>query len=303
MKPVLYAFPDDESFADALARTCDLEHAHLEWRHFPDGESLVTLKGDCADRDVIVLCSLTQPDAKTLPLYFLAATARELGAQRVGLVAPYLAYMRQDERFQHGQSRSAHLYAKLMSGTFDWLLTVDPHLHRVSSLDQIYSIPARAVSAMPAVAEWIRANVETPIIIGPDAESRQWVEPVARATNAPFIVLEKKRHGDRQVEVSAVDPALVRGRTPVVLDDIVSSGQTFIEVLNNLARAKINGATCIAVHALLARDTLAALLHAGARRIVSTNTVPHETNTIDVVPLVAAALNEMLRTATVNSKS
>lgn len=290
MKPLLYTFPDDEPFARPLARACDLERARLQWRHFPDGESLITLEGDCAGRDVIVVCTLTHPDTKTLPLYFFAATARELGARRIGLVAPYLAYMRQDERFHPGQSRSAHHYAELLSATFDWLVTVDPHLHRIPSLEQIYSIPAQTVSAMPAVAEWISANVEAPVIIGPDAESSQWVEPVARATGAPSIVLEKIRHGDRHVEVSPLDASLVRGRTPVVLDDIASSGRTFVEVLNHLARAGAHGATCIAVHALFAGDAQACLMRAGARRIVSTNTVVHETNAIDVVPLVAAAL-------------
>lgn len=295
MKPLLYVFPDDEVFARKLAPQLDVERAAFEWRRFPDRESLITLHGDCSGRDVIVMCALTDADLKTLPLYFVAATARELGAKRVGLVAPYLAYMRQDERFHPGQSRSACSYAELLSTTFDWLVTVDPHLHRIPSLDQIYSIPTDAVSAMPAVAEWIRANIREPVLIGPDAESSQWVDVVARILGAPSIVLQKVRHGDRHVEVSDLDPALVRERTPVVLDDIASSGRTFVEVLKKLSAAGIKDATCIAVHALFADSADETLIAAGAGRVISTNTVPHETNAIDVAPAVAAAIGKFLQ--------
>lgn len=295
MKPLLYVFPDDEAFADNLVPHLDVERAAFEWRRFPDRESLITLQGACNGRAVVVLCTLTDADVKTLPLYFLATTARELGAKRVGLVAPYLAYMRQDERFHSGQSRSAYSYAELLSTTFDWLVTVDPHLHRIASLDQIYSIPTNAVSAMPAIAEWIRASVREPVLIGPDAESSQWVDVVARMLGAPSIILQKVRHGDRHVEVSDLDPALVRERTPIVLDDIASSGRTFVEVLKKLSAAGINGATCVAVHALFADSADETLIAAGAGRVISTNTVPHETNAIDVAPAVAAAIEKFLQ--------
>jgi ribose-phosphate pyrophosphokinase len=109
-----------------------------------------------------------------------------------------------------------------------------------------------------------------------------------------MIVLTKVRHGDRHVEVSTVDPTLVRNRTPIVIDDIASSGRTFAEVLKQLAVAGIHDATCIAVHALFAEGAEDALRDAGARRIVSTNTVPHETNAIDVAPLVVSAVTKFL---------
>jgi ribose-phosphate pyrophosphokinase len=294
MKPLVYAFPDSETFARRLVEALAASYATLSWRRFPDRESLVTLQGECRGRTVIIVCTLSEADTKTLPLYFAAATARELGATQVGLVAPYLAYMRQDHRFGDGQARSAHHYAKLLSSAFDWLVTVDPHLHRIAALDEIYSIPTHTVSAMPAVAEWIRTHIADPIVIGPDSESSQWVEPVARSLGAPSIVLEKVRRGDRDVSVSALDVTRVRGRNPVVVDDIASSGRTFIEVVKQLSTAGIHDVTCIAVHALFADDAMEQLRGAGARRIVSTNTVPHETNEIDVLSLVAEAVGSRL---------
>lgn len=298
---LILPFPDDSKLGQQLAHNLAATLGAIEWHRFPDHESLITLKGECAGRDAIIVCTLNDGDLKTLPLYFAAATARELGARRVGLVAPYLAYMRQDHRFRAGQSRSAHAYAELLSTTFDWLAAVDPHLHRIGTLDEIYSIPTLAISTMPTVSEWIRANVANPVIIGPDRESAQWVEQVAARLGVPHVVLEKVRHGDREVEVSAVDRAAIRDRSPVIIDDIASSGQTMIEVLKQLAALGVSDATCIAVHALLSEQAEDALRRAGAARIVSTNTIKHRTNAIDVNATIVAAVQAWLRDTRINS--
>ena len=294
MKPLVFRFPDDDRLTQKLIEHLDAEVGTLEWHRFPDRESLITLHGDCAGRDVVVICTLSDPDAKSLPLYFAASAARELGARRIGLVAPYLGYMRQDQRFRPGESRSAHSYAKFLSATFDWLVTIDPHLHRLGSLDEIFSVPAVAVSAMPAVSDWIRSHVQNPVLLGPDRESAQWAERVALSLGAPCVVLDKVRSGDRDVKVSAPNPAIMRSGNPVIVDDIASSGHTLAQVLGQLAALGVHNITCVVVHALFAEAADEAILAAGARQIISTNTVPHATNGIDVAPLISSALDRLL---------
>lgn len=294
MKPLVFYFPDDDSLAQKFVGHLDVELGALEWHRFPDRESLVTLHGDCAGRDVVVICTLSDPDTKSLPLYFAARTARELGARRVGLVAPYLGYMRQDQRFLPGQSRSAHAYAKFLSASFDWLVTVDPHLHRLGSLGEIFSAPTVAVSAMPAVSDWIRTHVQNPVLVGPDRESAQWAENVARSLGARCIVLDKVRSGDREITMTAPDPAVVRSGNPVVIDDIASSGRTLAQVAKGLVALGVENLTCVIVHALFVDKAYEAVLAAGARRIVSTNTVSHTSNSIDVAPLMSTAIRQFL---------
>src|SRR3546814_2966154 len=82
-----------------------------------------------------------------LPLRFAARAAREFGARSVGLIAPYLGYMRQDTRFHPGEAVSTPLFAQFLEEAFDWLVTVDPHLHRVERLQSLYRIPTAHVSA------------------------------------------------------------------------------------------------------------------------------------------------------------
>lgn len=289
MKPLLFSLDAPHELAGSLLRHSGFDAAEIERRQFPDGESYVRLLTPVAGRDVVLLCSLDRPDTKTLPLLFAAGGARTQGARTVGLAAPYLAYMRQDKAFRQGEAVTSVTYSRLLSSHFDWLVTVDPHLHRNPRLDAIYSIPAIAASAITPVAEWIVKNVERPFLVGPDSESEQWVEKIARLAGAPYTVLQKTRQGDREVSIEGMKAPIPADATPVIIDDIASSARTMIEAVRLL---KPNGQAplCIAVHALFAGDAFPKLLEAGPSAIVSTNTVAHQSNAIDVSAVIGEAI-------------
>lgn len=293
MTALMVPLPGNEKLTDDLAHRVGGDVATLVTRTFPDGESYLRYETPVAGRSVVLVCTLDRPDDKLLPLLFAAAAARDLKAAKVGLIAPYLAYMRQDRRFQPGEAITSNAFAKIVSGGIDWLLTVDPHLHRHSSLADIYSVPAEVVHAAPLISGWIRSFVERPLLIGPDAESEQWVAAVAEAAEAPHLVLHKIRHGDREVEVSVPDVVRWRSHTPVIVDDIVSTAQTMIETIGHLKRAGMQPPVCIAVHGIFAGTAYDELIAAGAGKVVTTNTVAHLSNAIDVVPLLADGLTHM----------
>ena len=288
--PVFIPLPGNEEMAAALASRTRGDVVLPVTRQFPDGETYLKLDGHMRGRPVVLVCTLDRADAKFLPLVFAAETARELGAARVGLVAPYLAYMRQDRRFEPGEAVSSRIFAAALSPHIAWLGTVDPHLHRLRALGEIFSVPAQVVHAAPAISAWIASHVPNPVLVGPDSESAQWVGDVARDAGAPFVVLRKTRKGDRDVEVSLPDVERWRDYTPVLVDDIVSTGRTMIETLVHLQRAKMKPAVCVAVHAVFAPAAYEGLLAARPSRIVTTNTIRHPTNGIDVADLLADAV-------------
>lgn len=290
MTPLTWiAMPGNEPLAERLSASTGGEIVALETRQFPDGETYLRLAGDVSRRHVVIVCTLDRPDGKFLPLAFAAATARELGANRVGLVAPYLAYMRQDRRFKDGEAVTATAFARLLSASVDWLVTVDPHLHRHTSLDEIYSIPSRIVSADIELAGWIGRTVAQPLIVGPDAESEQWVSRIAAHARCPCVVLAKRRLGDRHVAIDLPDLAAMRGRKPVLVDDIVASAGTMIEAARLLAAAGLPRPVCAAVHGLFVGDSFERL-SAVTEAIVTTNTVAHPSNAIDLSDRIAQAV-------------
>lgn len=293
MPSIVIAYPGNDELAQSLATQSGSERVPLEFRHFPDGEIYLRVAGEVGDKTVIIACGLERPNEKAMGLYLLASTLRELGARRILLAAPYLGYMRQDRSFHAGEGVSARYFAKFLSSFLDGLVTVDPHLHRIHDLHEVYAIPTRVVAAAPAISAWVAQNVEAPVLIGPDSESEQWVSQVALGAKCPFVVLEKKRFGDRSVEVSIPDSTRLRDRTPVLIDDIISTAKTMIAATRHIVDAGLQRPICVGVHAIFASSAHDDLSRAGAVRIVTCNTVPHPTNAIDVHSAIVRALAEL----------
>lgn len=283
---LLFTFPEQKELGTALPSTSGFEKGAWEYRHFPDGESHVRILSDVKSKPATILCSLNRPDEKILPLIFLAKTLKELGAGKITLIAPYLGYMRQDKRFHEGEAVTAPIFAKLLSRYIDVLITVDPHLHRIKKLEDIYACECKVLTAAPLMAEWVAAHVQNPLIIGPDKESEQWVRGVAGKANAPYVVLDKTRRGDRDVDIILPNIEQYKGRTPVLIDDIISTAATMIKTIELLRQRKYEQIICLATHGVFAGDAYENLLKAGAAKIITANTIPHSSNVIDVTPLL-----------------
>lgn len=276
-----------------ISEQLGIEEGHMILREFPDGESYVKFESALEGKELIILASLDRPNEKILPLIFIAETAKTLGAARVGLVAPYLAYMRQDKRFLPGEGVTSDYFASLLSSYFDWLVTVDPHLHRHHRLSEIYSIPNQVMHASLSISSWIAQKVEKPLLVGPDSESEQWVAKVAKEANAPYVVLEKNRYGDREVDVSMPEVASWTDHTPVLVDDIISTAQTMIQTVLQLNKAGMKAPICIGVHAVFADNAFQDLLQAGAGKVVTCNTIPHPSNQIDLSMLLSEGIKKL----------
>jgi ribose-phosphate pyrophosphokinase len=283
---IIFAMPGNEAMGDAIAARTRAERGQLELRRFPDGESYVRLLNDVRGKHADIVCTLARPDIQIMPLILAAGALREWGAAEIGLIAPYLAYLRQDAYFQPGEALSARHFAQLISAYFDSVATVDPHLHRLKALSDIYASSVRVVSAAPALGAWIAANIARPILIGPDSESRQWVAAAAAAARAPYLVLSKLRRGDREIELAWPDLGAVTGHTPVVVDDIAASARTLIAVAQGLEARGHGKPACVIVHALM-DDAAYGELKQVCAPIVSTDTVAHVSNAISVAALLA----------------
>lgn len=282
MNSIIIALPGNEQLAASLAQQLGASVGNVTIRHFPDGESYIRIHDNVRGKKVVLVCSLHQPDYKLLPLYFLSNVAKDLGAKCTCLVVPYLAYMRQDKIFHEGEGITSRYFATLVSQFADSLITVDPHLHRIHRLGEIYSIPNKVVHAADHISKWIKNNIEKPVLVGPDSESEQWVSKVAKNANAPFLILEKTRHGDRDVEVSVPQVENFRDHTPVLVDDIISTARTMIETVGHLKNAGMQPPVCIGVHAVFADSAYRDLIATGISKVVTCNTIPHESNAIDL---------------------
>ncbi|MBL0319506.1 MAG: ribose-phosphate pyrophosphokinase [Alphaproteobacteria bacterium] len=292
MMPIILAWPDSKGMAQSLSLQLGIPCGDYAFHHFPDGESLPTIQTPVKGDEVIVVANLYQPDSKLWYLILLAETLRQLGATRVGLVAPYLGYMRQDTQFHPGEGVTSRIAATYLSKAFDWLVTVDPHLHRIHDLSEIYTIPTHNVHAASAIVTWIQSNVSHALLIGPDEESRQWVAELAQLGQLPFQVLTKERFGDHEVNVSLPRVSEYKNHTPVLVDDIISTAHTMIETVKHLQLLELKPAICIGTHPVFAEDAYQRLLATGVKSIITCNTIEHSSNQIDLSPLIARVIGK-----------
>jgi len=286
---LLLAFDDETALARRIVQATGWPLAIIERHRFPDGESRLRLPPTLPARTVL-LRGLQQPNDKLTELMLAAAGARELGAQRLTLVSPYLAYMRQDIAFSPGEVVSQRHVGRLLAAWFDSVVTVDPHLHRIASMDEV--VPGRrgvALTAAPLLGAWVGQQQPDALLLGPDEESMQWVRVAAAAHGLDHAVCHKLRHADHSVEVTL--PAIdLHGRAVVLLDDVASTGRTLVEAARGaLARGAVTVDVAV-THALMVADAMQALRAAGVRHVWSTDSVPHPSNVVSIGPMVAQAL-------------
>lgn len=292
--PTLLYFEDEQAAATALAQAAGLNAAAIERHRFPDGELKLRLPPALPER-VVLWRSLAQPNEKLVELMLAAHTARTLGARHLTLVAPYLAYMRQDMAFHPGEAISQRVVGGYLASLVDAVVTVDPHLHRVTTLQEAVPVAQSCViSGAPALSDLIAQQQPDALLIGPDEESAQWIAQAAQRHGFEHGVCRKQRHGDRNVSIEL--PALpVNARAVVLLDDVASSGHTLAQAARGLLAAGAATVDVAVTHALFASGALELIQAAGVRHIWSTDCIAHATNAVCMAPALADALKTLNR--------
>jgi len=286
---IVLGFPDYRQPAQRLAQRAGFDYADIDIHDFPDGESRLRLPPELP-RHTILYTSLDQANRRLVQYELAAATALELGAERLTLIAPYLCYMRQDTAFEPGEAVSQRLIGRFLARHLDGLITVDPHLHRTHELCQAVPVNhAITLSAAPVFTEWLTRNADAPLLVGPDAESAQWLGAIAEPGNIEYGVALKERRGDREVRIHLPDLDF-KGRQVVIIDDVASTGQTLAETARQIARLGAATITVLVSHALFVGDAIDRLHSAGVTDVHSTDSIPHPSNLFHLDALLADAL-------------
>ena len=290
---MILAFPDYLSQAQRLADRLNTPLAEVCLHHFPDGESFIRLPPSLPGH-VIFCRSLNQPNDKLIELLLCATTARELGAKRITLVAPYLSYMRQDFANQPGVAVSQRIIGKMLADLFDDVITVDPHLHRISSLNQAIPIKnAISLTAADEIGRFLKQKLEYALLLGPDSESEQWVANIANKIGFDYCIAHKERQGDTQIKMNLPNNKFLN-KTIVIIDDMASTGRTLGKAAGLLQAAGSKDIYAVVTHPLFCDDAESHILQAGIKTIWSTDSIDHTTSCINLDALLADAIKAII---------
>ena len=289
MKKVLIGCSGALHIAKKIANYANCQYSALQIKKFPDSEIDMRFMKDVKGREVILVQSFYgNVNEKIVETLFAGYTAKDLGAEKVTLIALYFPYLRKDKQFKKGECVSAKVMGRLFS-IFDRVYAVEPHLHRVGNLSAFIK-RGKKISVTREIADFIRKlKIKDIVFFGPDSESKQWVEKVSREFNEKCHVLEKKRHSSRKVSVKLERKLDLKGKTVFVIDDIISTGGTMIETVRKIKRFNPARIYCIAVHGIFAENALEKLKKLSVR-VITANTIPSKVSKIDISKTIAKAI-------------
>ena len=278
---IIVGCSNSKHLAKSIAKKLNFSYQDLNLDIAPDGELHVRFDDELKNKSVVLVQSFyPHPNHSLMEVLFAASTARDLKASKVILVAPYLAYLREDKRAIKGECISSKVVSELLSKNFDAVVTVEPHLHD----NQLFTIPIYNVDISELLKDYIKKNFKDAIIIGADNESSRLVNKISFNS----IVLDKKRKDAFNVSLKG-NYNLPEEKEVLIVDDIISTGSSMIEAIKFLKLKKVN---CLAVHGVFIGGALREL-DKYANKIITTNTISNETNEIDVSNLIAKKLLEV----------
>ena len=302
---LILGFDDYLIPAQQLAKSLSMPFKRIVLHRFPDGETKVLLPVTLP-KQVIICRTLNQPNEKLIELIITAAAARAQGVKFITLVAPYLCYMRQDTAFHEGEAISQKIIGKLLGDYFDRVITIDPHLHRINNLSEAISSQAIALHASHAMSTFLQQHFNQPVLVGPDEESAQWVQAIAKPHNWHYTIATKKRFDDKNVKVSLAtnsdtgdknsgrnknNKALsLTNRDVILVDDIASTGKTLEQAVVQIQLQAPSSISIIVTHAFFVDDAITRLTLMGVANIWSSDSVLHSSNAFSIVDTIAETL-------------
>ena len=278
--------------AARVAKALECPLARPELKRFPDGELYVRVGNDLKGEHAVIVQSTRYPQNDNLiELSFLLDAAKDLGAERVTAVVPYLAYARQDKRFKPGEAISIRTVCKLLerAGADDFF-TVDVHKDEIM---RNFSIPAYNLTAMPLLGRYIAGlGLRDPIILGADRGSLERARRVAAELVTDYDYLEKVRITPKKI---ATRPKRleVSKRDVVVIDDVISTGGTVIEAAKILRRQGARQVIAACTHGVLAGNALRKILAAKVKRVIATDTIESRASVTSSAPVIVNAIRRV----------
>src|ERR1035437_1076286 len=264
-----------KKLAGKITKDLGLELSPVEIFVFPDGEKRIRIQENVVGRDCIIVQSASiPPDENYMELFIMIDALKRSGAKSIKVVIPYLGYQRQDHIFRSGEAVSLEVIAEILTGVgMTELFSFDMHSPKIPD---IFTVPVKHLSALPIFAEKIKKdfNLDEIVLVSPDMGGIRRIKEVSEMLgNIPFATIEKNRDlGNGEINDSGLNGD-VRGKIAVIIDDMISTGQTMVDAAELLLE---NGATKVfvfATHAVFAKDAGKLLQYSRIERVVVSDTI------------------------------
>ena len=266
---------------------------------FPDSEIHVQIEESIRGADIYIVQPTCEPvNDNLMELLIVMDALKRASARQITAVIPYFGYARQDHKSTGREPISAKLVANLLaSAGADRIISVDLHATQIQGF---FDIPFDHLTALATLASYLKEkHVENGVIVSPDVGRAKFAEKYADLLELPMALMHKRRAGvgGTDVEVKAEIVGDVRGRTPIIIDDLIASGSIYKHA-DSLVAEGANPAYISITHPVLTDDSTQRLNRPSIQEIVTTNTIPvpaekqidGKVSVLSIAPLLAEAI-------------
>src|SRR3989442_2899154 len=263
---------------------------------FSDGEIGEQIQDSMRGHDVFLVQPTCHPvNQNYMELFILLDALRRASAGRITAVVPYFGYARKERKSQPREPISAKLMANFITlAGADRVLLMDLH---ADAIEGFFDVPTDHLTAHKILANHLKERgLVSCAVVSPDAGGAKRAESMARLLAAPLVFVYKRRPREEVTEVLEM-AGEVEGKDCVVVEDIISTGGTIVEVARALKR---NGAGRVIIacsHAVLTPGAAERLRAAPVDEVVVTNSIPvpdenqgSPITVLSVAPLLAEAI-------------
>ena len=288
---MVIAGPASVHLARNISSNLNVKIIEPELKIFSDGESKLRFPSVNNKHCIIVQSLYPPPDKHIIQLLMIIHKCKKDNASKITVIIPYMAYARQDKAFLEGEIISVGVLAQLIENFgVNEVITVD--IHNEFSLSY-FSINTKNVTAIPILAEYIKNKVtlNKSFIISPDTGGITRANKFAQLLNLPILCLKKKR--DRETGCVSIDENIgmkVAGMNAILVDDMISTGESIVKACEVLKKQKIANITVSCTHAILVDNAFEKIINSGVKEIISTNSVPSICSKVDLSVILSNIL-------------
>jgi ribose-phosphate pyrophosphokinase len=226
------------------------ENVNHEIKKFPDGEIGVKIYDNLHQKELILTHQLFPEIHENLvQLLFLIAACKKAGAKKIYAILPYLAYGRIDHKVESVDFTSTACIASLLESTgLNKLIIIDLHSNNIKGF---FSVPVKSIDSLELFKSHLRKIVTNEsVIVSPDIGGKPRADNISKFFNTPLTVLHKKRIASNKVFISPIAEG-VKNKHCILVDDMISTGETIVEAINILQAAEAKSIDVIVTHNLL----------------------------------------------------
>lgn len=271
----LFAGTGNPKLGQEIADWLNMPLGDVRITRFSDGETYVQYEESVRGADAFIIQPTCPPvDTNLVELLILIDAMRRASADRITAVLPYFGYARQEKKDRPREAITAKLIADVLTAAgADRIITMDLH---ADAIQGFFNIPLDHLTARGMFADYFqRKNLENVVIVSPDEGRVKQARKLVRQLNAPLAVGYKfhEAHGHTEITDLAGD---VKGKTPIILEDMITTGGSIIECVNTLVDHGCNPEIYVAAtHGVLTNNAVDRLNdHPAIAEVVITDSVP-----------------------------